>query len=65
MDRLNAGTRKLLLRIAEAGELAGCARSMAFEMVKRGEWETVETPYGRRVVAASVEEWVERKRAGK
>lgn len=57
--------QRLLLRIAEAGEIAGCGRSTAFEMVAKGEWETVDTPYGRRVVAESLEQWIEEKRAGK
>lgn len=61
MDR----PKKLLVRIGEAGEIAGCGRSKAFEMVAKGEWETVDTPYGRRVVVASVEEWIERMRVGK
>ena len=54
--------KKLLLRITEAGDMAGCGRSTAFEMVAKGEWEAVDTPYGRRVVATSVEEWIERRR---
>ena len=53
--------KKLLLRIGEAGDAVGCARTMAYQMVKVGEWETVDTPYGRRVVAASLENWVARK----
>ena len=53
---------KLLLKLEEAGDLMGCGRSKAFDMVKRGEWETVETPYGRRVVAASLDAWIERLR---
>ena len=46
--------KKLLLRISEAGEIAGCGRSKAFELAANGEWETVETPYGRRVVRDSL-----------
>ena len=56
---------KLLYRIPEAGEVAGCGRSVAFELARNGEWETVDTPYGRRVLAASLEAWVERLAAGR
>ncbi len=52
-------TKKLLLRVMEAGEVAGCGRSMAYELAANGTWETVQTPYGRRVVAESVEKWIQ------
>lgn len=63
---MSTPTTRLLVSISEAGRIAACGRTMAFEMVKVGEWETIVTPYGRRVVLASVEEWVERlRREGK
>ena len=52
-------TAKLLLRIHEAGELAGCGRTMSYKLTANGTWETVDTPFGRRVVRESVEKWVE------
>jgi hypothetical protein len=62
MERL----KKLLYRIPEAGEVGGCGRSTAYEIAASGEWETIDTPYGRRVVAESLERWIEEKRqAGK
>ena len=62
MERL----KKLLYRIPEAAELAGCGRSKGYEMAASGVWETIDTGYGRRVVAESLERWIEEKRqAGK
>ncbi len=52
----------MLLRFTEAGQMAGCGRTKAFEYGANGEWEVVDTPHGRRVVAESVEKWIERQR---
>jgi excisionase family DNA binding protein len=49
-----------LLRISEAAQLAGCGRTTAYELAASGEWPTVETPYGRRVVTAGLLKWIEK-----
>jgi hypothetical protein len=56
---------KLLLRITEAGALVGAGRSKSYELAANGEWEVVNTPYGRRVVAESLEKWVQKRRLEK
>jgi excisionase family DNA binding protein len=53
-------TDKLLLRVGEAARLAGCGRSTAYELLRKKEWPSVMTPYGLRVPAKELEEWVER-----
>lgn len=58
---MDSKTDKLLLRIPEAGEIVGCGKSKAYELAANGEWQTVSTPFGRRVVRAALEEWVARK----
>ena len=49
----------VLLRITEAGQIAACGRSKAYELAASGAWPTVQTPYGRRVVLAGLLEWLE------
>lgn len=55
----------VLLRKTEAGQLAGCGRTKAYEYAASGVWETVDTPHGQRVVADSVIRWIESLRATK
>ncbi len=49
-----------LLRITEAAVIAGCGRTVAYEMCRTGEWPTVATPYGRRVVHRGLLEWLKK-----
>jgi len=51
---------KLLLRIVEAAQVAGCSRSTGYDLVLKGEWQTVSTPYGRRVQADWLRAWIAR-----
>ena len=50
----------VLVRITEAGQIAACGRSKAYELAASGAWPTVETPYGRRVVLAGLLEWLDK-----
>lgn len=51
--------RPALLRVTEAAAIAGCGRTVAYEMVRRGVWPTVNTPYGRRILSDGLLVWIE------
>lgn len=53
-------TQRLLVRVEEAAEMLSLSRSQVYEMLRRGELRG--TPQGgpRRVLLASVYEWVDR-----
>ena len=50
---------KLLLRVAEAAELASVSRSMAYELIARGQWPSVRVGSALRVPLAELRRWVE------
>ncbi len=54
--------QKLLLRIAEAAELASLGRSKAYELVATGEWPSVRIGRAVRVPRDGLIDWVERQR---
>ncbi|MDP9364971.1 MAG: helix-turn-helix domain-containing protein [Chloroflexota bacterium] len=57
---------KLLIRVAEAAELASVGRSTAYELVASGEWPSVVVGRSVRVPLRDLREWVEReKRPGR
>ncbi|MCE5252888.1 MAG: hypothetical protein LLG45_01545 [Actinomycetia bacterium] len=60
MSRPDSPITPALLRINEAAIIGGCRRTTAFEMCRKGEWPTVETLYGRRVVTEGLLEWLRR-----
>lgn len=51
---------RLLLRIAEAAELAGIGRSKAYELARSGEWPVVHIGRCLRVPADGLRMWVQR-----
>jgi len=51
---------KAWMRVPEAAELAGCSRTTAYELIRAGEWPSVQAPYGKRVVRAGLLEWMEK-----
>lgn len=55
---MEAVLQKALLRVPEAAEVAGCKKSTAYELIRQGEWPTVQTPYGLRVPADGLQEWI-------
>lgn len=51
---------QVLLRMRDAAELAGCSKATAYNMVARGEWPSVQTPYGKRIPREKLLEWMEK-----
>lgn len=52
---------RLLLRIPEAAELTGVARSTAYELVASGEWPSVRIGRAIRIPTHALEAWVEKR----
>ncbi len=50
---------KLLLRVAEAAELASVGRTKAYELIASGEWPVVRVGTAVRVPMAGLRAWVE------
>lgn len=50
---------KLLLRVAEAAELASVGRTKAYELIASGEWPIVRVGTAVRVPLAGLRAWVE------
>ena len=50
---------KLLLRVAEAAELASVSRTTAYELIGKGEWPVVRVGMAVRVPLAGLKAWVE------
>ncbi len=50
---------KLLLRVAEAAELASVSRTTAYELIGKGEWPVVRVGIAVRVPLAGLKAWVE------
>ena len=50
---------KLLLRVAEAAELASVGRTKAYELIASGEWPVVRVGTAVRVPLAGLRAWVE------
>ena len=50
---------KLLLRVAEAAELASVGRTKAYELIGSGEWPVVRVGAAVRVPLAGLRAWVE------
>ncbi len=55
---------KLLLRVAEAAELASVSRTKAYELLACGEWPSVRVGTAVRVPLAGLRAWVEAQTAG-
>lgn len=49
---------KLLLKVAEAADMASVSRTKAYELIAAGEWKTVRIGSAVRVVLADLERWV-------
>jgi excisionase family DNA binding protein len=54
---------RLLLRVTEAADLAACSRTVAYDLVRSGEWAIIRIGRSRRVIAGSLEEWISRRAA--
>ncbi len=50
---------RLLLRVSEAAEMAGISRSLAYDLVKTGEWPSVRIRGVVRVPVDALERWIE------
>lgn len=53
-------TPRLLVRVEEAAEMLSLSRSMVYELLRRGELRGTPPGGPRRVLLASVHEWVDR-----
>ncbi len=49
---------RLLLSVAEAAEVAGISRSLAYELIAAGVWPSVRVGTALRVPLAALREWV-------
>jgi excisionase family DNA binding protein len=58
----SASGRALLVRVEEAGDLLGIGRSTVYELIARGEIETVHIGRSCRVPVAALDEYVGRLR---
>lgn len=56
--------KRLLLKVAEAAELAGISRSHAYKLVKAGVWPTIRIGSSIRVPMAALEAWIENQLQG-
>lgn len=50
---------RLLLRVAEAAEIAGISRSLAYRLVQDGTWPSVRVGSSIRVPVAALKKWIE------
>ena len=64
IERREAGNGPLLVSVAQAGELLSLGQTEIYRLVRQGEIASVKIGRSRRVVAASVESYVERLQAG-
>ena len=55
---------KLLLRVAEAAELASVGRTTAYQLIASGEWPVVRVGSAVRVPLAGLRAWVEAQTEG-
>ncbi len=53
---------KLLLRVAEAAELASVGRATAYELVAKGEWPSVVVGRSVRVPLQDLRDWIDQRK---
>ncbi|MDP9372883.1 MAG: helix-turn-helix domain-containing protein [Chloroflexota bacterium] len=54
---------KLLLRVAEAAEIASVSRTKAYELIAAGSWPSVRVGTALRVPLADLKTWVEEQKS--